>query len=179
MNREQLEHAVRAAAAITGERVVLVIGSQSILGTFPDDVLPHEATRSTEVDIGFFTDPGGRKARQVAGDCGEETQFERSFGFYVDGIDVDTATLPHGWWDRLVEVSNANTNGASGRCLEPHDCVLSKLAAGREKDLAFAGALLDARLVDPDVLIERVSTMDISPMLQRRIISWVNYWGRR
>jgi hypothetical protein len=179
VNREQLEHAVRSAAEITGDRVVLVIGSQSILGSFDEYELPQEACQSMEIDIGFFTDPGGSKADAVEGACGEDTQFYRSFRFFVDGVDVTTATLPHGWWDRLVEVSNSNTNGARGQCLEPHDCVLSKLVAGREKDLVFAGALLDARLVNPDVLIERVPTMDISPMLQRRIISWVDHWGRR
>jgi hypothetical protein len=36
-------------------------------------------------------------------------------------------------------------------CLEPHGCVLVKLAAGREKDYAFATALADAGLIDVQV----------------------------
>ena len=35
MTRAQLEHIVRAAGAITDESVILVLGSQSILGAFP------------------------------------------------------------------------------------------------------------------------------------------------
>ena len=35
MNRQELEHIVRAAAGITGETEFIVIGSQSILGNFP------------------------------------------------------------------------------------------------------------------------------------------------
>jgi hypothetical protein len=47
---------------------------------------------------------------------------------------------------------NAGNRPARGLCLEPHDCVLAKLAAGREKDYAFAAALPDAGLIDVQVL---------------------------
>lgn len=40
-------------------------------------------------------------------------------------------------------------------CLDRHDLVVSKLVAHREKDLAFAHALLGVRLVDVDTLVER------------------------
>ena len=48
MNREQLEHILRAASAIAHEPDVLVIGSQSVLGSFAEDDLPQEATSSME-----------------------------------------------------------------------------------------------------------------------------------
>jgi hypothetical protein len=160
VNREQLEHALRAAADITGDYRILVIGSQSILGSFDESQLPPEATVSREIDIGFFDDPRGKKADDVEGAIGEDSDFDRTFEFFVDGVDLDTATLPNGWWNRLVEVQGPGTNRAVGQCLEPHDCVASKLAAGREKDYVFAAALLDAGLVHADVLIERIPTMD-------------------
>jgi hypothetical protein len=135
MNRQQLEHILRAASDITGERTLLVIGSQSVLGTFDYDDLPAAATQSMEADVGFFNDPGGRKADHVESLIGEGTDFEQMNGYFIDGIEVSTAILPHGWWDRLVDVQNKNTGGARGQCLEPHDCALSKLSAGRQKDL--------------------------------------------
>jgi hypothetical protein len=46
MRRAELEHLLRAASQISGERDILVIGSQSILGTLPQDELPSEATGS-------------------------------------------------------------------------------------------------------------------------------------
>jgi hypothetical protein len=178
VNREQLEHALRAAADITGDCDILVIGSQSILGSFPDEALPPEATVSREVDLGFFNDPGGNKSELVEGAIGEESDFDRTFKFFVDGVDLGTATLPNGWWNRLVDVEGPGTNRAVGRCLEPHDCVASKLAAGREKDYVFAAALLGAGLVYADVLVERVGTMDISPALRRRMLDWLSRWAR-
>ena len=36
MRREQLEHIIRAASAITNQRDIVVIGSQAVLGQFPD-----------------------------------------------------------------------------------------------------------------------------------------------
>jgi hypothetical protein len=173
MNREQLAHALRAASAITGTNTMLVVGSQSILGSFPEHLLPEVTTRSAEIDIAFFNDPQGRLADQVEGAIGEDTDFERTFGFYVDGVDTDTATLPHGWWNRLVIFEGPDTNGAQGQCLEPHDCVVSKLAAGRDKDLVFSEALIRVGLVHPDVILERINETDMPEMLRQRIRDWI------
>ncbi|WP_432983937.1 DUF6036 family nucleotidyltransferase [Dactylosporangium sp. CA-233914] len=176
MRRDELEHALRAAADITGERTMFVIGSQSILGSYREWELPAAATVSREVDIGFFNDPGGHKADLIEGAIGEESDFDQTYGIYVDGVDEQTAALPNGWWERLVEVTGANTAGARGLCLEPHDCALSKLAAGREKDHAFVAALLDAGLINADVLAERAETMDVPPVALRRMLDWLSRW---
>lgn len=49
MKRQELEHIVRVAAAITGETEFIIIGSQSILGKFPD--APRSLRQSMEADI--------------------------------------------------------------------------------------------------------------------------------
>lgn len=36
MAREQLEHSIRASAAIAGVEDIIVIGSQSVLGQYPN-----------------------------------------------------------------------------------------------------------------------------------------------
>lgn len=43
MTREQLAHVLRAASRIAEDPDVLVIGSQSILGTYAEDELPQAA----------------------------------------------------------------------------------------------------------------------------------------
>ncbi|WP_211309050.1 hypothetical protein [Citricoccus muralis] len=40
MNRQQLAHILRSACTIVGDKDVLVIGSQSILGSYDEDDLP-------------------------------------------------------------------------------------------------------------------------------------------
>jgi hypothetical protein len=48
MNSEHLRHILRAAAAVTGEKVFIVIGSQSIPGSHPD--APRSLRKSVEGD---------------------------------------------------------------------------------------------------------------------------------
>ncbi|HSI58793.1 MAG TPA: hypothetical protein VLA16_14640 [Ideonella sp.] len=49
MNRQELEHLIRAAAAITNEYEIVVVGSQSILGAAPD--APAFLLQSMEADM--------------------------------------------------------------------------------------------------------------------------------
>lgn len=49
MTRQQLEHIIRASAANADVRDIVVIGSQSILGAFPE--APAELTISMEADV--------------------------------------------------------------------------------------------------------------------------------
>jgi len=178
VKREQLEHVLRAASTIVGERDVLVIGSQAVLGSILDEHLPVEATTSIEADLAFFDDPDDEKADQVDGAIGELSPFHETYGYYAQGVSVTTAILPAGWRDRLIELDTPGTVPARGLCLEPHDCVVSKLAAGRWKDRDFAEALLRDGLVAADVLIERIDLLpDVSQTGRTRLRQWVD--GKR
>jgi hypothetical protein len=172
-----LEHVLRAASQIADDPDVLVIGSQSVLGAIPEDRLPPAATASIEVDVAFFDDPGDRKADQVDGAIGELSVFHETFGYYAQGVSVSTAVLPKGWRDRLVMVETASTAPGRGYLLDPHDCVVSKLVAGREKDYAFAAALIQAQLIDPTVVAERIEAVDVSPALRQRLRNWIASQG--
>jgi hypothetical protein len=174
VNRAQLEHVLRAAATIVDDPDILVIGSQAVLGSFSQEVLPPEATTSIEADLAFVVDADGAKADRVDGAIGELSRFHESFGYYAQGVSVTTAVLPDGWQERTVVFAPAGAAPARARCLEPHDCVVAKLVAGREKDLAFARALLRERLVDPAVLIARVRLLPASEHGRvERLVAWV------
>lgn len=47
--------------------------------------------------------------------------------------------------------------GAIGWCLEPHNLAVSKLVAGREKDLSFVASLLRNRMVAMTLIRERLA----------------------
>jgi hypothetical protein len=173
VRRHQLEHVLRAASQIAGDPEVLVLGSQAILGGIPEHLLPPETTRSAEVDVAFFDDPDGHKWNAVDGAIGEMSPFDDMNGYYAQGVSVTTATLPAGWRDRLIVVDTPSTAPGRGHLLEPHDCIVSKLAAGREKDYVFAAALINAGLVDVTVLAERVEAMAVSAPLRQRMLDWL------
>lgn len=178
MRREDLEHVLRAAAEITGERDIIVLGSQAILGSIEDERLPPEATRSIEVDVAFRHDPDGSLADQVDGAIGELSKFQQTFGYYPHGVGIDTASLPSGWHDRLVALETRRTTPARGLCLEPHDLVASKLAAWRAKDREFATALLEAGLISKRTLLDRVQRLEgVSPSRKGLIRDWVRGVG--
>jgi hypothetical protein len=168
MRRDQLEHAIRTACQIIGRPEVIVVGSQAILGTFPEEQLPADATMSIEVDILPIADDNRETARLadlIEGVAGEFSPFEQLHGFSIDGVDLETSALPDRWRDRLVKVQNPNTAGPSGQpqftgwCLDKEDVCVAKLCAFREKDRNFVAALLHAELVDVQTILTRLSTV--------------------
>jgi hypothetical protein len=173
MRRSDLEHIIRAAGDVLGEDTVIIVGSQAILGSFPEEALPLDATRSLEADVLPLNDLDGSKADLIDGVLGELSRFDESFGIHADGVSSETATLPDGWRERLIPYSNASTNGITGLCLERHDLCVAKLAAFRDKDRQFVGALLHTRLVSPDVLSERLALTKIPPEMEEAIFGFL------
>lgn len=176
MRRQELAHILRASCQIAQDADVLVIGSQAILGTFDDDELPELVRLSREADIAFLDDPDRGKADAVEGVIGEMSTFHDTNRVYAEGVHIDTAELPAGWRERLVTWSLRSSAPATPRFVEPHDLVLSKLAAGRNKDIVFAASLLDAHLVDLHVLLDRAEAL---PRSGPRVLSWLQTYQRR
>ena len=158
MNRAQLEHIIRAAAGNADTNDIIVIGSQAILGSFPD--APDELLVSMEADV--FPRDRPQDSILIDGGIGELSPFHQTFGYYAHGVDDTTATLPPGWRERLVPVCNENTHGATGWCLDVHDLAVSKLVAGREKDLVYIGALFRYGLARRNVVGERLAATELA-----------------
>jgi hypothetical protein len=178
VKRSELAHILRAASSLAKDPNILVIGSQSILGSFSEDELPNEATRSIEADVAFFDDPDEAKADAVDGGIGEASLFHESYGIYGQGVGISTARLPSGWRDRLVPFDDPEAS-PTARCLDPHDLVVSKLVAGRQKDYEFARALLGVGIVDPHVLCIRADLLPEVPGVSRRVVEWVRREAKR
>ena len=162
MKRVDLEHIIRAAAEIADDSEMIVIGSQAILGSFPD--APDDLLVSMEADLYPKNRP--ERADLIDGSIGEGSPFHDVYGYYVHGVDERTAILPQGWQNRLVEVRNENTRGNTGWCLEPHDLVVAKAVAGREKDLRFMAAAARNGLVEQDTLLARLAETAVNQDLR-------------
>lgn len=143
MRRAELEHVLRAAGAVADETALVVIGSQALLGSFAEP--PEDLTVSMEADL--YPEAAPDKALLIDGSIGEGSPFHETFGYYAHGVGPETATLVAGWRARAAVVANENTGGVRGICLGPEDLALSKLAAGRDKDLAFVRSMLRHGLV--------------------------------
>lgn len=155
MRRSELEHIIRASSAIAGDNEIIAVGSQAVLGQFPN--APAELLRSMELDV--FPKNLPERSIVIDGAIGEQSVFHHTFGYYAHGVSPETAALPGGWQGRLIEVRNENTRGAIGWCIEVHDLAISKLVAGREKDRDFVITLLKHRMVEKTTLLVRLSTL--------------------
>lgn len=165
MKRSELEHLIRAAGSIADDTEIVVIGSQSILGQFPD--APESLLVSAEADVFPLNHP--ELADLIDGSIGEGSPFHELHGYYAQGVDERTATLPRGWRERLVKVSNPNTRGVVGLCLEVHDLAISKYAAGREKDRQFTHELARQGMVRRDTLMARERETDLPAELRKLV----------
>jgi hypothetical protein len=77
MQRHQLEHIIRAAAGITGAPEWIIVGSQAVLGQFPD--APAELLVSIEADVFTLRDPSDSDL--IDGSIGEGSPFHQTFGY--------------------------------------------------------------------------------------------------
>ena len=167
MKRSELEHVIRAAGSIADDPEIVVIGSQSILGQFPN--APTVFLVSAEADVYPLHRP--ERADLIDGSIGEGSAFHEQFGYYAQGVGEETAILPRGWGARLVRILNPNTNGITGLCLEVHDLAISKYVAGRTKDLEFTRALVKHGLTQRKTLLARLDETEIPADLRKIVIA--------
>jgi hypothetical protein len=162
MNRTQLEHIIRAASRIADDAEIVVIGSQAVHAQ--EMRLPPIAYASEEADVYPRNYP--ERADDIDFAIGELSSFHETYGYYAHGVSPTTAILPAGWEQRSIRLSNANTAGATGFCLDVHDLVLSKYAAGREKDMAFNQALVRYGCVAKTTLLNLAKALPVDDAMK-------------
>lgn len=171
MKRNELAHVLRASAAIANESSFVLIGSQAILLLLSDP--PASLLVSTEIDLYPAMCP--EKADLIDGAIGAHSTFHDTFGYHVDGVGPETASLPKDWMDRAVFTYLGDITAI---CPDLHDLVTSKCAAARSKDADFVRVLLAGGCVELTILLSRIAMLDpdkhdllfISQWTQRRAV---------
>lgn len=164
MKKQQLDHILRAAGRITGEKRFLIIGSQSLHGKCPD--LPDDIARSAEVDL-IANDNTDRT--EWLNTIGQDSPFHETFGYYADPVDETAATLPKGWKGRLVNLAPGDTEGVKGLCLDPHDLAIAKYVARREKDRIFTRELALRGITERERLVALLNKTPVEEEMRQRI----------
>jgi hypothetical protein len=165
MRRAELEHLIRAAATVAEDPDLVIVGSQAILGQFPD--APEGMLVCREADVYPRRHP--ERQDEIEDALGDGSYFESTFGYCAHAVRPETAKVPAGWERRLVPISNENTGGATGWCLEVHDLLLSRCAAGRERDREFAEEALRHGLAEPGELRARLDGMPLAAEALERL----------
>jgi hypothetical protein len=166
MKKQQLDHVLRAAGRITGEKQFVIIGSQSLHGKYPD--LADDIGSSAEVDLIAKRDPGGTEWLNA---IGQDSPFHEQFGYYADPVDETPAILPKGWKSRLVNLPAGNTEGVTELCLDPHDLAIAKYVAGREKVRIFTRELAARGIVARERLVALLDQTCVKEEVRERILT--------
>lgn len=151
MKRSDLEHILRAAGAATQQTDFVLIGSAALFAWRLE--LPRTMAMSREADI-FLNSADPDLTEQVAdeldGILGQASQFDDLNGYYCDGVGSESAVMPSDWRDRAIVFSTPAMNGVRALVPSPEDIALSKLVAGRDKDMAWLLAGLKDLIIDAD-----------------------------
>jgi hypothetical protein len=152
MKRTLLDELLRDVERITGERDLVMIGSQAIHAVVVD--VPAEVVISRECDL--ILDDEDPATAAIDGSLGPGSERAAELLVHVDTVSPSFPYLAPSWEQRLVPFG---PEAPHVRCLEIHDLVLSKLAAGRLKDYELVAVLVDRELVDLGVVRERIASV--------------------
>jgi hypothetical protein len=186
---EDLVETVRAIARLFKTDKVFIIGSQSILLSWPDAPI----VRRTSGEINAYPENAKmweitqkeldpeyppEASEEINALFGEGSDFHREHGFYIDGVDENTARLPPDWTKR----SNCREVEVDGRqvlavapCPERHCLELARLS---EKDREFVEAYHAARPLNHDLIVERIKAAKLDPAFQDQAIAFVGRLGK-
>ena len=132
-------HLTGIAAAIAPARQIVVLGSSSLLASYPElgeADGPLEASYDADLLIVGVDD---ELAGVLHESIGKGSLFQSKAGYYADALrPVVAETFPRGWDERLIPLPGCE----AVQCLDPHDLAAVKMQAGRPKDLELCAVLL-------------------------------------
>jgi hypothetical protein len=158
---EDLERAVRALAAHFETDTVVIVGSQSVLLDWPDAPILMRTSGEIDAYPGNNRDWEAKNQGEIASEeinalFGYGSNFHITHGFYIDGVDENSARLPADWQSRCVSLEvEAYGKRVMAIAPAPEDMVASKLARLVEKDRAYIIARHQARPLNFPVVRER------------------------
>lgn len=155
----------------------LLIGSQAILAHLDPDYFPELVDCdfmfiSREADIAVIVDDNDIQdmvADRISGVFGELSWFDRSHGYHADGVNLDTAILADGWKDRIKPYEAQGVPEGKFFALSYQDLAVSKLMAGRPKDLDFVRGMCQAQPHHPGLVAVEELLMSLPPTPQREV----------
>jgi Nucleotidyltransferase of unknown function (DUF6036) len=180
---EDLDRTVRALAREFKTDEVFIVGSQGLLLAWPDSPVKIRAT--PEIDAYPANakiweiaerkiNPLAEASEHIDALFGHGSQFHKTHGFFIDGVDENTAKLPKGWHRRAV-VRLVDVDGRKVRAVAPcpEDLIVSKLARLDPKDRSFIEAYHAARPLDLDVIEKRILDSEFEGAAAEKAIAYV------
>ncbi len=184
-DRDDLLHAARSVAEHFQTDRVIVVGSQAILLTWPDAPIGLKIT--SEIDLypennreWEARNPGFEASEEISALFGEMSAFHQRFGFYLDGVDENTAQMPPDWMNRAA-TAEIDVYGRTVVIVCPaiQDVVVSKLHRLAEKDLDFIRECVAAGRMEVASVLAGLRATKPDPTILSRAQSLLEGMGKR
>lgn len=168
MTLAALQHLLRAATALAGDRHFLVLGSASLLASFPE-LGDGDCILAATYDADLCPEPFDELTGIMLDEAlGENRAYFRRHGYHADILkDSILATLPDGWRERLVAIPDC----PAALALESNDLAAVKLLVGRPKDLSLVRLLHDTGRITAGTVHERIEALAIPVELKPRLLA--------
>jgi hypothetical protein len=153
MRLPALKHLIESVASLAHSERICVLGSSSLLGSFPElgeNGGPLELT----FDADLLVQPCDEQLAAMLHEAvGEGSLFAQRTGYHADILRPEIQeTLPDGWEHRLVPVDLLRHATA----LDPIDLLVIKLRTGRPKDLQLCKDVVSKGLLSAGELRARL-----------------------
>lgn len=168
MTLAALQHLLRAASALAGDRQFLVLGSASLLASFPE-LGDGDSILATTYDADLCPEPFDELTSVMLDEAlGENRAYYRRHGYHADILkDSILETLPTGWRERLVAIPACLDSYA----LEPNDLAAVKLHVGRPKDLSLVHLLHETGRINAVTVRERIDALTLPVEFMPRLLA--------
>jgi hypothetical protein len=164
MRLPALKHLIESVASLAHSEQICVLGSSSLLGSFPElgeSGGPLELT----FDADLLVQPCDEQLAAMLHEAvGEGSLFAQRTGYHADILRPEIQeTLPDGWAQRLVPVDAARRAVA----LDPVDLLVIKLRTGRPKDLQLCKEVITKGLISP---VELRARLDHTTLAEHEVV---------
>jgi hypothetical protein len=168
MTLKALKHLLHAASSLADDRHFLVLGSASLLVSFPEPGDEGSALATT-YDADLRPDPFDELTGVMLDEAlGENRAYFRRHGYHADILrDSILNTLPSGWRERFVIIPDCPFAFA----LESNDLAAVKLPVGRPKDLSLVRLLHETGRISAETVRERIDALPIPVELKPRLLA--------
>ena len=160
LRRANIDHILRAAAALSGHQRFVMVGTGAVIATARHIPAAMMLTREIDIYADGSADPEAI-SDLIDASIGHDLLFDRTFGYYGDGVGPRTAIMPEDWRRRAIEYRTP-AGEATALCPSAEDVAIAKLCAWREKDQSWLREALRARIAAPDQ-IESLLTREMPP----------------
>lgn len=142
LRRPDIDHILRAAAALSNHARFVVVGTGAVI--IATRRIPAIMMMTSEIDLYADGVPDPEPISDlIDASIGQGSQFHRTFSYYCDGVSPGTAMMPNDWRARAVEYVTPD-GLVTAVCPCADDIAIAKLCAWREKDRVWLQAAVRA-----------------------------------